>query len=1118
MAETFGILMGFTGLVTRMLKRKRRQDRLRDDNSGIIQLYGSDGANVDICFVHGLAGDRIRTWDWVDSNSKETHCWPTEFLSQDAEEDHLNVRILSYGYKSFAPTPEYLTQRTLYRHSQSLLSELAVVRKDCPDRPLIFVGHSLGGVVIKSALIFSSQDPNPELLAVSVSTTGIVFLGTPHHETMSTLDQLKWPRMLASIVELTKVGNPSLVKHLEMQSLSLQSRLQPFKALSDNIYIVSYYEESPTTTSNTIVPKPSARLQYGDKVDIIHASHRDMCRFNSRENPDYQKVSHELMRLCHESSTRSKNNWGKHKRNRRDEVPMDYMERVQSVEAGGQIHSIKGVDDFRIDDAPLPPRNKRFVGRTEELEFLRKILLEECSLAHRNTCATINLFGPVGMGKTEIAQEFVHLYRDRFTSVFWIPATSQQSIEQGFVNIANTLRRQHHGPSSMTAFRILAGSLPGAESDGDQLDQTIKAVMEWFQSTDNSNWLVIFDGLEHARDHDIMRCIPRTTCSHGHCIITSRREMDWSFVQTSRVHPFSPDESFSLLKASTGLSDAKEHDLEILSRSLQYIPLALSAAASYISSTHITIQKYMQFFQDSLDAGKEKPVAASENELHRVEKLLLNTINNVPDTPKLRKSLSLGIFQVCCALSMESVCLLIFLSSPFKGKYPGDTMAAIKELEQNSLVALTEDKRYLITQSIVLEHSCRLLTDDQRQSAGRMACESALAAAKSSQEIRDEDKSVDTSFIECDLAAVISHCYQIIEANIYASREWDIDLDLMGRICERQGRTEDAIKFYNLLVNQNGGSASITRRTKMRLAITRRASGDDVRAECEELIRPNGDALSESTASIQEGEPLGDEVDVEALKLLKKMVHDQSAPEEELAISRQIAAVQEYRLGHKHPDTLDAVQQLARDLVEVGFYDEAEANMRRVLLSYENMAGANYIKTTEAYEILASIRLKQGKYDDAKELFNRALHNHLARLGREHPTTQKCWSQLGQVYDKQNHFDVAGLVYDKCISVLNTTQGPDHPDALRVRSYKAENLANRNMYDEAEKELRTVLELMETNKDIHHESDRRRIALQLVDILKRNPKADDASWLATMVEDVEFQYDLDLHRRIGWIY
>lgn len=47
MAETAGILMGFIALATNALRRKQRQNRPQDDNSGIVQLYGSDSANIE---------------------------------------------------------------------------------------------------------------------------------------------------------------------------------------------------------------------------------------------------------------------------------------------------------------------------------------------------------------------------------------------------------------------------------------------------------------------------------------------------------------------------------------------------------------------------------------------------------------------------------------------------------------------------------------------------------------------------------------------------------------------------------------------------------------------------------------------------------------------------------------------------------------------------------------------------------------------------------------------------------------------------------------------------------------------------------------------------------------
>lgn len=447
-------------------------------------------------------------------------------------------------------------------------------------------------------------------------------------------------------------------------------------------------------------------------------------------------------------------------------------------------------------------------------------------------------------------------------------------------------------------------------------------------------------------------------------------------------------------------------------------------------------------------------------------------------------------------------------------------MAAIKELEENSLVALTEDERYLVTQDIVLQCGLRLFTDDQRRSASQLACESTLSVTNSLQEVRGRDKAVDTSFAESDIAAVMSRCHNFVKAYSPSSYDWAIDLDMMGRICERQGRIKDAIVFYDLQVSRNEGTNSALRNTKMRLAITRRISGDSIRAEaiCGELANLGVGALPNSTLSILEEQSPSDETDIEALRLLRKIAHEESNSEEELDLSKQIAAIQEQRFGLVHLSTLEAVQELAKNLVEVGFYDEAEANIRRVLLSYENTAGANYVKTTEAFEILASIRLKQGKYDDAEELFNRALRNHLARLGREHPTTQKCWSQLGQVYDMQGRYDHAGGVYEKCLVILNATLGADHPDVLRVRSHKATNLAHQSLYDEAEIELRNILHRTEAYVDIDHDNIKRRTALQLADLLRQDPRADNETWLEDKVHDLEVQYDLDLHRRIGWIY
>ena len=64
------------------------------------------------------------------------------------------------------------------------LRGLICARRVQKKRPIIFVGHSLGGLVIKDALCKSNEyrasGRNPRAAAIITSTYGIAFLGTPH--------------------------------------------------------------------------------------------------------------------------------------------------------------------------------------------------------------------------------------------------------------------------------------------------------------------------------------------------------------------------------------------------------------------------------------------------------------------------------------------------------------------------------------------------------------------------------------------------------------------------------------------------------------------------------------------------------------------------------------------------------------------------------------------------------------------------------------------------------------------------------------------------------------------------------------------------------------------------
>lgn len=106
--------------------------------------------------------------------------WPYDLLPSECK----NVRILTYGYDSH-PSHFYLggtVQMTISQHSQQLLHSVTNVRADCRGRPVIFVAHSLGGILVKDALIESKEyEDQPSFLDLSKCCSAIIFFGTPHH-------------------------------------------------------------------------------------------------------------------------------------------------------------------------------------------------------------------------------------------------------------------------------------------------------------------------------------------------------------------------------------------------------------------------------------------------------------------------------------------------------------------------------------------------------------------------------------------------------------------------------------------------------------------------------------------------------------------------------------------------------------------------------------------------------------------------------------------------------------------------------------------------------------------------------------------------------------------------
>lgn len=215
----------------------------KGQNYGINQLYIGTKASVDIVFVHGLTGNSYNTWL---HQGTEVH-WPSDLLKQDIPDS----RILSFGYDAdivnlWNPT----SVSRLSNHAERMVGDLVRIRErtDTQSRKILFVAHSLGGLVTKHALIHSRNNHEQFLRQIEENTAGIVFLGVPHFGS----DLASWGSFATQMIHVLKRANKDIVRVLEPESeilrnvgLGFHNILERRKEKGSKISITCFYEELP---------------------------------------------------------------------------------------------------------------------------------------------------------------------------------------------------------------------------------------------------------------------------------------------------------------------------------------------------------------------------------------------------------------------------------------------------------------------------------------------------------------------------------------------------------------------------------------------------------------------------------------------------------------------------------------------------------------------------------------------------------------------------------------------------------------------------------------------------------------------------------------------------------
>ena len=178
----------------------------------------------------------------------------------------------------------------------------------------------------------------------------------------------------------------------------------------------------------------------------------------------------------------------------------------------------------RIRSNEIPARNLNFTGRVAELERLRANL----NGPGRGLPPVQILSGMGGIGKTEIASEYIHRNRDRYDIIWWIRAEHHDRVRDALVRLGEKLELR----------QAIAGS---------GRDRAITAVLETLGSGILPSWLLVYDNA--AQPLELQRYLPKGLPG-GHVIITTRLPAWPGYVPTDyhEVSLFSAEEAVSLLR------------------------------------------------------------------------------------------------------------------------------------------------------------------------------------------------------------------------------------------------------------------------------------------------------------------------------------------------------------------------------------------------------------------------------------------------------------------------------------------------------------------------------------------------------------------------------------------
>ncbi|MGY0491827.1 FxSxx-COOH system tetratricopeptide repeat protein [Streptomyces sp. WG-D5] len=252
----------------------------------------------------------------------------------------------------------------------------------------------------------------------------------------------------------------------------------------------------------------------------------------------------------------------------------------------------------------VPRRNTRFTGREPLLNDAYHLLQ-----GAEPGAGVLTMHGMSGVGKTQLAAEYVYRFGSEYDVVWWVNAEGR-----------------------VTYRRLMAELAPKLGlSTGPEYGERLRAVRDSLRRGDPyGRWLLVLDGADEP--DQIWDLVPT---GPGHVLITSRNP-EWSEHNSKllEVPIYDRDESVAFIRRRA--PRLSEPDADRLAAALEDLPLLLDQTAGWLNDSDMTVEEYIDLLEGGIDQDVVRVSADFPLSFQTAWSILLNKLREtVPESVDL---------------------------------------------------------------------------------------------------------------------------------------------------------------------------------------------------------------------------------------------------------------------------------------------------------------------------------------------------------------------------------------------------------------------------------------------------------------------------------------------------